>query len=57
MGVCVSKKDLFEDDIPSLPLPPKQSAKRKINKQLLDLKNIHKVPLLSLAKKPTVSQA
>lgn len=50
MGICASKKDQFEVDSPSSPLPPKQSAKRNIHKQLLDLKNLRKVPLLSLVK-------
>ena len=52
MGICVSKNDYFEQDFPSVPQPPKQSAKRHINQHLLDLKNIRKVPLLSLANNP-----
>lgn len=52
MGICASKKDNFEQDLPSSPHPPKQSAKRHINQHFLDLKNIRKVPLLSLADNP-----
>lgn len=52
MGICAHKNDLEESDLPSVSLPPKQSAKRHINKQLLDLKNLHKVPHLSLARSP-----
>lgn len=52
MGICASKENQFEPDLPSLPLPPKQSAKRKINQHLLDLKNICKVTHLSLADNP-----
>ena len=52
MGICANKNDFSEQDLPSIPLPPKQSAKRHINQHLLDLKNIRKVPLLSLANNP-----
>jgi hypothetical protein len=52
MGICAHKKDLFEDESPPSPMLPKQPAKRNIHKQLLDLKNIRKVPHLSLSKNP-----
>lgn len=52
MGVCAHKKDHEDADLPSSPLPPKQSAKRHILQELIDLNKARKVPVLSLAHNP-----
>jgi len=55
MGVCAHKKDQEDADLPSDPLPPGPSAKRKILQQLIDLNKDRKVPLLPSPTTPSIS--